>query len=673
MKKFTALFLTLVIILLSLPMISVSAETDDRYGRSLLATMSNSDNLTTVYDYLVEACNEDEEPEISAQDYDIKNFGINTEELKIAYEMFYRDYPEYFWIKNGGYSYGVSNGVVVSIMPSYIEDFESNLSEYKRLYNEKVSVLIYGLDNKSEYEKAKILHDRLAETVTYTVTGAKDQTPYGALVEGKCVCNGYARAYQHLLQEVGVASWYVNGVSEEPQSKQLIKHAWNMVNIDENWYYTDVTWDDTGNLGFYTYFNITTQQLKEDHIIGEFEEYLPIATETSNNYYIKENLVFNNYDKDRLINLLKNKENKTQIYLNCDFNDFVKKFENDSMSIAIALGATENYAVTKYGLGNTLIIDFKIDVQHEYYNACDTTCNICGKTRKITEHTYDHCFDGFEIQLYGSWEIDITQTGIYLLKPNSTVVSEYNLHDIVIYDKKGKQIKYNESKGGFPLVADQSYTIKFRYDCSDEITGAVTWTKTKKFDTIFPDTSAGDWYNNAVTYAVGAGIINGYGDGTFGPGNNIQRQDFLVILAKLEGVDLEAYGKKKSAFSDVPEGSYYEAAINWGAENNIVSGYANGKFGVGDNVTREQLVRFLYNYANYKGIDTSYKSSTKTSVKNKYKDYKAVSDWAQDCVLWAIEKGIISGTTETTISPSGNALRCQVAQIMYNIYLKEIF
>ena len=62
----------------------------------------------------------------------------------------------------------------------------------------------------------------------------------------------------------------------------------------------------------------------------------------------------------------------------------------------------------------------------------------------------------------------------------------------------------------------------------------------------------------------------------------------------------------------------------------------------------------------------------KLELVNKYKDYKAVSDWAQDCVLWAIEKGIISGTSDTTISPGGNALRCQVAQIMYNIYLKDI-
>ncbi len=273
-----------------------------------------------------------------------------------------------------------------------------------------------------------------------------------------------------------------------------------------------------------------------------------------------------------------------------------------------------------------------------------------------------------------NWHFDIcevkpTSTGVYNIKPSKTL-NGFTKDSITVLDKNYKEVKYNETKKGWPLVEGQIYAIEL----SEEFgaVGDLSWKLTKKSTTIFPDTSSGEWYNNAVTYAVGAGIINGYGDGTFGPGNNIQRQDFLVILAKLEGVDLEAYGKKKSAFSDVPEGSYYEAAINWGAENNIVSGYANGKFGVGDNVTREQLVRFLYNYANYKGIDTSYKPSTKTEVKNKYKDYKYVSDWAQDCVLWAIEKGIISGTSDTTISPGGNALRCQVAQIMYNIYLKDI-
>ena len=311
---------------------------------------------------------------------------------------------------------------------------------------------------------------------------------------------------------------------------------------------------------------------------------------------------------------------------------------------------------------------------HTYTNACDTSCNKCDATRSVKSHTYEKCYEGYTEILYGSWNISVKTTGVYTLKPNSKYTGVFNIHNIAVFDKNGCEVKFNESNGGFPLVAELNYIIKFKYDCSDEISGTITWNRTRKTETIFSDISASEWYNDAVNYAVGRGIISGYGGTTkFGPGDNIQRQDFMVILAKLDGVDLTEYGKKKSAFSDVPEGSYFEAAVNWGAENGIVNGYANGKFGTGDKITREQLVKFLYNYANYKGIDTSYKPSTKIDTKRDFDDYNQISDWALDSVLWAKENNIIKGKEKRKIVPAGNALRCEVAQIMYNIFLNELF
>ncbi len=323
----------------------------------------------------------------------------------------------------------------------------------------------------------------------------------------------------------------------------------------------------------------------------------------------------------------------------------------------------------------------KIEHIHTYDNACDAICNICTEIREVPDHIYDHIYD-IECNECGAvreatpleWEISVSKTGVYTLKPNSKYTGAFSTNKIIVSDKNGNVVKYNESKGGFPLVADQDYIVKFNYDCSDDINGTVTWTKTRKADTIFTDVSSSEWYNEAVTYSVGRGIISGYGGTTkFGPGDNIQRQDFLVILARLDGVDLTIYGNKKSAFPDVPEGSYYEAAVNWGVEKGIVSGYQNGKFGTGDKITREQLVTFLYRYANYKGINTSYTTTQKNKVKNTYTDYKNVTDYAQDPVIWAVTNSVINGKTPTTIVPGGNALRCEVAQIMYNIFNNDIF
>ncbi len=311
---------------------------------------------------------------------------------------------------------------------------------------------------------------------------------------------------------------------------------------------------------------------------------------------------------------------------------------------------------------------------HSYTNACDQRCNECDIARNIKSHTHIECFDGYSEELYGSWNARVTKTGVYTFKPSSKYTGEYNPHNVAVFDKQGNEVRYYEKLGGWPLVEELNYTIRFRYDCSDEINGTLAWTKTRIANTIFTDVLSSEWYNDAVTYSVGRGIISGYGGTTkFGPGDNIQRQDFLVILARLDGVDLTSYGNKKSAFPDVPEGSYYEAAVNWGSEKGIVSGYQNGKFGTGDKITREQLVTFLYRYANYKGLNTSYTTIQKNKVKNTYTDYKNVTDYAQNPVIWAVTNSVINGKTPTTIVPGGNALRCEVAQIMYNIFNNDIF
>ena len=259
--------------------------------------------------------------------------------------------------------------------------------------------------------------------------------------------------------------------------------------------------------------------------------------------------------------------------------------------------------------------------------------------------------------------VSVRETGVYKIEPVNFEYDYYGLD--ALWDENDNLVQYYDKLGGYPLVANQEYL--------PVIKGCEYWQVTKIADTIFPDTKSSGWYNDAVTYAVGAGIMSGYKNGNFGTSDSIQRQDFLVMLARLDGVDLEEYNYDCLKFSDVGRNSYYEAAVNWGAENGIVTGYQNGKFGVGDKVTREQLVTFLYRYAKYKEYDYSYTNNRETVVSGQYKDFKNVSAFAKSPILWAIEKGVISGKTTTTIVPQGKAQRCEVAKIMYNIYLNDIF
>ena len=180
----------------------------------------------------------------------------------------------------------------------------------------------------------------------------------------------------------------------------------------------------------------------------------------------------------------------------------------------------------------------------------------------------------------------------------------------------------------------------------------------------FPDVSANEWYYNAVAFNVNMGYFHGYGNGYFGPGNNIQRQDFVVVLSKIAGVDLSDYAGQNGGFSDVPTNDYYSAAVAWAKDNHILSGYANGKFGVGDPITREQACLIFYNYCNGEV------SGNVNTVLAGYPDGGNVSDWARTAVAWAAENHVVGGNGK--LNPAGNANRAEMAQIIMNMSLNGI-
>ena len=296
-----------------------------------------------------------------------------------------------------------------------------------------------------------------------------------------------------------------------------------------------------------------------------------------------------------------------------------------------------------------------------------------GEQITITADTYIYAiWEEIPIEIPDSWNIIVTKTGVYNITPSKTL-SGFNKDSITVYDKNNGIVKYNDTQKGWPLIGGQKYTIKLNTQFNN--TENLDWNLTKRSGTLFPDTYAGDWYYDAVTYSVGSGIMSGYAsNGKFGTSDSIQRQDFLVMLARYDGVDLTQYKGMSSGFKDVGKGSYYEAAVIWGVENGITTGYTDGsgKFGVGDKMTREQLVTFLCRYAkNCKGKNVNVSSAKKSEIKAKYKDFSSVSPFSQDAIYWAVSNGVINGKTDTTVVPQGNAQRCEVAKIMYNIYLNN--
>lgn len=115
----------------------------------------------------------------------------------------------------------------------------------------------------------------------------------------------------------------------------------------------------------------------------------------------------------------------------------------------------------------------------------------------------------------------------------------------------------------------------------------------------FTDVPVGSWYYDAVLYAYEKGLMNGISETSFAPDGTTTRAQIVTILHRLEGSPKAI----QANFSDVPKQQWFSDSISWAASEGIVNGYGNGAFGPNDNITREQMAAILYRYAQYKGIN----------------------------------------------------------------------
>lgn len=176
----------------------------------------------------------------------------------------------------------------------------------------------------------------------------------------------------------------------------------------------------------------------------------------------------------------------------------------------------------------------------------------------------------------------------------------------------------------------------------------------------FTDVKPGAWYYEAVDYATDEGLFNGTGPDTFDPSGSMTRGMFVTVLAnKTDGFVASRY--KDTVFSDVPAGQWYAPPVGWASQNKLVGGVGGGRFAPNASVTREQIAKILYDYAQQTGNDTSADESGLTG----FVDAGKVSSWARQAMAWATTHGVIKGDGGR-LDPQGTATRAQVAQIFYN-------
>lgn len=169
------------------------------------------------------------------------------------------------------------------------------------------------------------------------------------------------------------------------------------------------------------------------------------------------------------------------------------------------------------------------------------------------------------------------------------------------------------------------------------------------------DVPDGAWYREAVEYVRDQGIMYGMNDTYFGAAEFLERSHFVTMIYRMAGEPKTQFNFK---FPDVPDGTFYSLPVTWASDKGIITGYLNGMFGPTNRMTREELATMIYRYAKNKGIDVSEKAEL-----DKFPDYGSVTDFAQEAVSWAVEKGIITGD-QGKIQPQKGASRADTATMI---------
>ena len=172
----------------------------------------------------------------------------------------------------------------------------------------------------------------------------------------------------------------------------------------------------------------------------------------------------------------------------------------------------------------------------------------------------------------------------------------------------------------------------------------------------FSDVRESDWFYSAVQYVYEKQMMSGVTASYFDAEGKMTRAMLVSVFYRMRGESAVSGG---TVFTDVPADAWFTNAVAWAVSEGIVSGYGNGLFGPDDNITREQIAVILWRNAG--------KPAPADSTVG-FADAASVSDYAQQAICWAVEKGILNGSNNQ-LSPGSFAMRAQVAQMLKS-YLK---
>lgn len=303
---------------------------------------------------------------------------VDAEDFWKAYFAVLADHPELFWIGASAQAQTSSlTGKVVSYKIESTVDPAQRADVSARLEAAADACIAQTDQTWSDYGRIKSVYEYLIRTVDYDVDAPDSQCVQSALLNGRSVCAGYAKAFQYILHRMGYFCTYVTGTIRGGGD-----HAWNIVRIDDRYYHVDVTWGDpvfadtqesgTGiSVTNYNYLCCTDDEILSTHQPDQSIP-LPACTDDSYNFYRINGMYYETYD------------------YNTVYNALMDSVWNGRSSIVMKFGSDGAYQTAKYELFTNKI----------YRDAAQYLMEQNGVNSWNTRYSCDDAFHVITIQWY---------------------------------------------------------------------------------------------------------------------------------------------------------------------------------------------------------------------------------------------------------------------------------
>ncbi len=248
---------------------------------------------------------------------------------------------------------------------------------------------------------------------------------------------------------------------------------------------------------------------------------------------------------------------------------------------------------------------------------------------------------------------DSKMTSLALKLMSKTVHSMTELDEIAKSIKSESGNSGNSSSGGGGGGSSSGGSGKY-FGEVEVNNGATPNNITQRFK--FIDMNEADWAADAVGALADKKIVNGYENGDFRPNSPITREEFVKIAVCAFGLEETA---ADCGFDDVTSAHWAYGYIGSAHQNGIVNGISQNSFGIGMNITRQDMAVIIDGFLRYVG-------SAPSGSQKEFADGASIADYAKTAVDALCGAGIISGYEDGTFAPNENASRAEAAQMIYN-------